>query len=67
MSRKYFKIFAGIIKNAFFGCAGILGFNFLLSSTGIAVGINALTVLVVGILGLPGFMLLYAARLMILP
>lgn len=55
----------GVARNALLGCAGMLGCNFLLASTGLAVGINALTVFIVGVLGLPGFLLLYVTRLMI--
>ena len=59
------KWLLGLLRNALLGCAGILGLNMLLTTTGVAVGVNALTAFIVGVLGLPGFILLYAARLMI--
>lgn len=62
---RQFKWLYGVIRNVLLGCAGILGFNYLLASTGLVVGINALTAFVVGVLGLPGFMLLYVTRLII--
>ena len=54
-----------VIRNMAFGVVGILIFNFLLSGFGLSVGINAVTALVVGLLGAPGFLLLYAAQMMI--
>ncbi|MCL1878260.1 MAG: pro-sigmaK processing inhibitor BofA family protein [Defluviitaleaceae bacterium] len=56
------KWLVSVVRNSALGIGGILLANFALSGTGIAVGINALTVLVVGILGAPGFVLLYATR-----
>lgn len=62
---RQFKWVLGVVRNAFIGVIGILGCNFLLASTGLAVGVNALTAFIVGILGLPGFMLLYVTQLMV--
>ena len=45
------------------GTIGILAANVFLSPLGIFVGINILTVLTVGLLGLPGFITLYIAGL----
>ena len=54
-----------VIRNMALGVVGILVFNMMLSGFGLSVGINAVTALVVGLLGAPGFMLLYAAQMMI--
>ena len=57
-----FKWLFGVVRNMALGIIGILGMNVLLSGVGLVVGVNAITVLVVGLLGLPGFLFLYAAR-----
>jgi len=54
-----------VIRNMAFGVVGMLVFNMMLSGFGFSVGINAVTALIVGLLGAPGFMMLYAAQLMI--
>ncbi len=41
------------------GTAAIFAADFLLSPAGLAVGINAFTALVTGLLGIPGFITLY--------
>jgi len=48
-------------------CGMILsvGFNFLLAPLSIAVGINYLTFVVTGLLGLPGFVMLYFVSWMV--
>jgi len=60
-----FKWLMGVVRNMALGVIGMLGLNFLLSGMGIAVGVNAITALIVGLLGLPGLLLLYAARFLI--
>ena len=60
-----FKWLLGVIRNMALGIAGILGLNILLAGTGVAVGVNAITALIVGLLGLPGLLLLYATRLLV--
>ena len=55
----------GVVRNIAVGIFGILGLNFLLTGFGIGVGINAVTAAVVGLLGLPGVLLLYAATLLL--
>jgi hypothetical protein len=57
------KWFVGVARNSVCGIGGLLLFNFAFPS--IAVGINAVTVLIVGVLGVPGFFLLYATRLLV--
>jgi len=54
-----------VIRNSVCGVGGILLFNFLFAGFGLSVGINALTVLIVGILGAPGFLLLYASQFLL--
>jgi len=62
---RQFKWLLGVVRNIALGVIGILLFNFLFSGMGLAVGINAVTALVVGLLGAPGFLLLYAAQMLI--
>ena len=54
-----------VVRNMALGIAGMLVFNLMLAGMGLSVGINAITALVVGLLGAPGFLLLYAAQMMI--
>ena len=54
-----------VVRNMALGIAGMLVFNMMLSGFGLSVGINAITALIVGLLGAPGFMLLYAAQMML--
>lgn len=51
-----------LIRNAVLGIVGILACNMVLAPMGIAVGVNALTVFIVSILGIPGFLLLYLTQ-----
>ncbi|MCL2223396.1 MAG: pro-sigmaK processing inhibitor BofA family protein [Defluviitaleaceae bacterium] len=57
--------FLGVARNTACGICGLLMFNFFFSGFGLAVGINAVTVLIVGVLGAPGFLLLYATQLLV--
>jgi len=54
-----------VVRNMALGVAGMLVFNLMLVGMGLSVGINAVTALVVGLLGAPGFLLLYAAQMMV--
>ena len=54
-----------VVRNMALGVVGMLVFNLMLAGLGLSVGINAVTALVVGLLGAPGFLLLYAAQMMI--
>ena len=54
-----------VVRNMALGVSGILLFNLMLSGFGLSVGINAITAIIIGLLGAPGFMMLYAAQLMI--
>lgn len=56
-----FKIFIrGII-----GALGMYAVNFILLPLSISVGVNLLTALSVGVLGIPGFITLYALKLIL--
>ncbi|MCL2853425.1 MAG: pro-sigmaK processing inhibitor BofA family protein [Defluviitaleaceae bacterium] len=53
-----------LVRVALGGAAGVVGMlamNTFLAPLGVFVGINPVTVLLVGILGLPGFAMLYIA------
>ena len=52
-------------RNMILGAAGILGTNALLAGVGLAVGVNLVTALIIGVLGVPGFMMLYLAQLLV--
>lgn len=57
------RFIRGIIRfaiRAVTGLAAIFAFDLVLSPIGIAVGINGFTAMVSGLLGVPGFVMLYA-------
>lgn len=58
---KPLKVLVRIMVQGVLGCIGIFLMNFLMGSFGVSVGINILTAFIIGVLGLPGFVLLYAA------
>ena len=62
---KQFKWLLGVIRNMALGIIGILSLNMLLAGFGLAVGVNIITTLIVGLLGVPGFILLYASQLLL--
>jgi inhibitor of the pro-sigma K processing machinery len=64
------KAFAKLLRlclRAAIGGVGFFAVNACLGAAGLAftVGINAVTVLVVGVLGIPGFLLLYAVQIVL--
>ena len=59
------KVAFGIVRNALLGIAGMLALNILLAPAGIMVGVNLMTVFIVGVLGIPGFLLLYLSQWML--
>jgi hypothetical protein len=66
----FHKAFLWLLKLCVKGVAGGVGFlaaNSILGAAGLslAVGINAVTVLVAALLGAPGFLLLYALQLVL--
>jgi len=54
-----------IAINSAIGCVSIILFNFVSQLFGIFIGVNALTSVTVGILGLPGFAMLISLRLIL--
>ncbi|MCL2202211.1 MAG: pro-sigmaK processing inhibitor BofA family protein [Oscillospiraceae bacterium] len=62
---RHIKAAFGIIRNAAFGIAGILACNVLLAPAGLFIGVNVLTVFIVAVLGIPGFLLLYLTQWML--
>jgi inhibitor of the pro-sigma K processing machinery len=61
---RQFKWLLKVGRNMVLGAAGIIAANAMLSGVGLAVGVNFITAMVVGVLGIPGFMMLYLARLL---
>lgn len=59
------KWLLGVARNMGIGIAGILTANMLVASFGVAVGVNAITTLTIGLLGAPGFVLLYTSRMLV--
>ncbi|HOQ15895.1 MAG TPA: pro-sigmaK processing inhibitor BofA family protein [Defluviitaleaceae bacterium] len=62
---KPLKILLRIIIQALGGIAGLYIFNFVLSPLGWFVGINWTTILIIGILGIPGLIFLYLLNLIL--
>jgi len=62
---RQFKWLLKVGRNMLLGAGGMLAANAALAAIGLAVGINLVTTLVVGVLGVPGFMMLYIAQLLI--
>ncbi len=54
-----FKVFGKFIFNGVIGSVGIYIINYIFSSIGLFVGINVVTFIVVGVLGIPGIISLY--------
>ena len=61
MCRHKMELFINFVLRLFAGAVGIYVINSLLSYNQVAstVGLNGLNILVVGILGIPGFLLIY--------
>ncbi|MEA4815260.1 hypothetical protein SDC9_200585 [bioreactor metagenome] len=59
---KPIKFLIGLLINAISGLILIIAANFVLAASGAAVGINALTVFIVTVLGLPGAAALIVIR-----
>jgi len=62
---RQFKWLVSVARNMTLGVIGLLLFNYLFSGMELAVGINAVTTLVIGLLGAPGFLLLYATQMLV--
>lgn len=60
-----FKIFGKFIVNALLGGLLIILFNFFGQYTNVYIGLNEVTALVVGILGIPGFIAILIIKLIL--
>ncbi|MCL2420789.1 MAG: pro-sigmaK processing inhibitor BofA family protein [Defluviitaleaceae bacterium] len=59
------KVAFTLLRNAVIGAAGIWAANMLLAPIGVMVGVNLMTLFIVGVLGIPGFLLLYLTQWMV--
>ncbi len=55
-----------LVLNTLVGWAGLYIFNLLLASSGLAIGINIVSATTVGVLGLPGLVLLIVLKFLYL-
>jgi inhibitor of the pro-sigma K processing machinery len=62
---RQFKWLLRVGRNMLLGVVGIIAANVALAGVGLAVGVNLVTSLVVGVLGIPGFLMLYMAQLLL--
>ena len=62
---KPLSIILKFVVNSAFGGACIIAFNFISQIFGFFIGVNALTAITVGILGVPGFLMLLMLRLLL--
>jgi len=60
-----FKIAGKFIVNALIGGLLIILFNFFGQITGVNIGVNEITALIVGLLGVPGFIAILAIKLIL--
>ncbi len=65
MFGKPIKAVIMLVFRSIIGAAAIFAADFLLSPIGLSVGINLFTAFVTGILGIPGFIMLYALTLIL--
>lgn len=59
---KLFEELLSVVERVIFGIIGVWGTNTILATAGIGglVGLNAVTLTALGVLGMPGYFLLYA-------
>jgi len=60
-----FKIVGKFVVNALIGGLLIILFNFFGRITGVYIGVNEITALIVGLLGVPGFIAILAIKLIL--
>lgn len=62
---RLFEELLNVIERIVFGILGVWGANSILTAAGIGgvVGLNAITLTVLGVLGMPGYFLLYAVSI----
>ena len=61
---RQFKWLLKVGRNMLLGTVAILAANAMLAGAGLAVGLNVITAMVIGVLGVPGFIMLYLAQLL---
>ena len=52
-------------RNMLLGAVGMITANMALAGIGLAVGVNVITTMIIGVLGIPGFLMLYLAQLLV--
>jgi len=60
-----FKIIGKFVLNALIGGLLIILFNFFGQLTGVNIGVNEITALIVGLLGVPGFIAILGIKLIL--
>ena len=62
---KPLKFVGKIILNSLIGALALIIFNYFGQYTGVHIGVNELTALIIGLLGIPGFIALLLVKLLI--
>lgn len=62
---KPFKFLGRLILNSLLGALFLIIFNFFGQYTGLYIGVNEVTALILGILGIPGFIAILVVKLLI--
>ncbi len=52
-----------VVVNASIGCVALFAFNFIGGFIGMSIGVNIFTALAIGILGIPGFIMLFVLQI----
>ena len=60
------KLFATFMKQTVFGAMAMAFLNFALAPFSIFIGVNVVTILIVGLLGLPGLVSMYLIQVLFL-
>jgi len=62
---KPLKLMGKILLNSLIGALALIIFNFFGQYTGVYIGVNEFTALIIGVLGIPGFIALLLVKLLI--
>ena len=62
---KPLKLVGKIILNSLIGALALIIFNYFGQYTGVHIGVNEFTALIIGLLGIPGFIALLLVKLLI--
>jgi len=62
---KPLKFMGKILLNSLIGALALIIFNFFGQYTGVYIGVNEFTALIIGVLGIPGFIALLLVKLLI--